>query len=154
MSGSLKLRLRDENIMTDLEKAIIELEQGNYTIVLVGNKDIFKSNERGVTPLLKLVESEKNYSFYSAADKVVGKAAAFLYIILGIKKVHGNIISKLAADIFDKCNVEYTYNTLVENIKNRTNTGFCPMESAVKDLSNPQEALEAIKHKLRELNNK
>ncbi len=140
--------------MTDLEKAINELKKGKNTIVLVSNNDIFKSSERGVAPLLRLVQSEKNYSSYSAADKVIGKAAAFLYIILDIKKVHGNIISKLAANIFDKYNVEYTYNILVENIKNRTNTGFCPMESAVKDLLNPQEAVEAIKYKLKELNNK
>lgn len=140
--------------MTDLERATAELENGKHTIVLVRGNNIIKSAERGVAPLLQLIESGDDYSSYSASDKVIGKAAAFLYIILGIKKIHGKVISKLAADIFNKFNIEYTYDILVENIKNRTNTGFCPMESAVKDLFHPQEALEAIKCRLKELKGK
>ena len=92
--------------MTDLERATAELENGKHTIVLVKGNNIIKSAERGVAPLLQLIESGDDYSSYSASDKVIGKAAAFLYIILGIKNIHGKVISKLAADIFDKFNID------------------------------------------------
>ena len=43
----------------------------------------------------------------------------------------------------------YTYSAQqqkeVEAIRNRTNTGFCPMETAVWSISDPGEALTAIR---------
>ena len=88
---------------------------------------------------------------YSAADKVVGNGAAFLYVLLKIKEVHANIISKSACMTLKNNNIPVTYDTLVEAIRNRDNTGFCPIEEAVAGISSPDDALVAIRNKLKSL---
>jgi predicted transcriptional regulator len=52
--------------------------------------------------------------------------------------------------------VDYTYGELVEKILNRTKDGFCPMESAVLDVNEPNEAYCKIKETLSKIkrNNK
>ena len=47
--------------------------------------------------------------------------------------------------------IPVTYDTCVEAIRNRTNTGFCPMEQAVMDLSDPSLAPERIRRALEKL---
>ena len=43
------------------------------------------------------------------------------------------------------------YGNLSEAIRNRDNTGYCPMETAVLDIDVPAEAVTAIRAKLEEL---
>ena len=68
----------------DLKKAIDILNSGQYTCVLCKDNEIHISTERGVKPLLEWLESGIALKGFSAADKVVGKAAAFLYVLLGV----------------------------------------------------------------------
>jgi len=44
-----------------------------------------------------------------------------------------------------------SFSTLVPAIRNRDNTGFCPIETAVLDCDCPQQALIKIKNRLKEL---
>ncbi|MBO5006382.1 MAG: DUF1893 domain-containing protein, partial [Clostridia bacterium] len=87
-----------------------------------------------------------------AADKVVGKAAAFLYLFLGVKNLHALVISEHALSLLLGNGVAVSYDTLVPMIRNRTDTGFCPMEQATMNCSSPEEALAAIKETLKKLN--
>ena len=64
------------------------LESGGYTCVLCRGDAILTDKRRGVRPLLDLLDSRENFVGYSAADKVVGKAAAFLYQLLGVEFVY------------------------------------------------------------------
>lgn len=135
--------------MSDLEKAIQILNECKYTLVLVNGNNIETDTLRGVHPLLN--RYGKDYSAYSAADKVIGKGAALLYVLLKIKIVHTNIISEPALKVFKDNNIDIKYETLVPNIFNHFNTGFCPIEAVTKNIDNPIEALEVIKKKLKEL---
>ncbi|MDE7213593.1 MAG: DUF1893 domain-containing protein, partial [Anaeroplasmataceae bacterium] len=83
--------------MTDLEYAKKRLE-GN-TVCLVKADSSFISQKRGVTPLLEFIESKVDFKGYSAADKIVGKAAAFLYASLGVKEVYAEVLSKEAIPV-------------------------------------------------------
>jgi len=65
---------------------------GHYTCVFCGNGEILTDDRRGVKPLLDLLE--KDLSDFSAADKVVGKAAALLYRLLGIAEIYASVISE------------------------------------------------------------
>ena len=47
--------------------------------------------------------------------------------------------------------VHVQYDILVPAIFNRDHTGFCPMETAVREISDPQEALAAIRATLAQL---
>ncbi len=122
-----------------------------YTLVLYDGKEQITSQERGVKPLLQLYEKRKDLSEFSAADKVIGKAAAFMYVLLGIKEIYTDVVSRPATEVFKKYGIDITYNTLCDYIINRTKTDMCPMEKTVLDMTNPQEAYKAILEKLKEL---
>lgn len=135
----------------NLEKAVSMLQSGGFTLVIIGgDDDVITSTERGVKPLLELLE-RGHESGFSAADKVIGKAAAFLYILLGAKEISAGVISEAALAVLRKGGIDVRYDTLVPAIRNRDNTGFCPMETAVRDTEDPTEALLLIRRKLSQL---
>ena len=63
----------------DLAKAKKILSDTGATCVLCKGKSRCESQLRGVTPLVDLLDTGMDFSGYAAADKVVGKATAFLY---------------------------------------------------------------------------
>lgn len=136
---------------TDTEKAKELLFSGKYTCVLCKGEMVYTSSQRGVAPLLSWINSNTDLKEFSAADKVVGKAAAFLYVLLGVKEVYAEIISEPAWETFNKFGISCHYREKVKAIRNRTDTGFCPMETSVLSIDTPQEALKAILKKLEEL---
>lgn len=132
----------------DLENAKKILSDGSYTCVLCKGKDTVSSSFRGVKPLLDLLDSSKDFSGYSAADKVVGRATAFLYCLLGVTAVHAQVLSKPALQVLESARIAITWDALVEGIRNRENTGPCPMEYATRNSQTPVEALAAIRQTL------
>lgn len=138
--------------MVDLEKAKELLAEVKATCVFVKNGEFFYNFERGVTPLLKLLREEKSLAGFSAADKVVGKAAAFFYVLLKVERLYAGVISKYALEVLDSYGVPVEYGQLVEAIRNRKGDGFCPMETAVLEIDEPSEAVAAVLRKQKELN--
>lgn len=128
----------------------ILLSDNSLTCAACGD-DIFTSRERGVKPLLQLYECKKDYSHYSFADKVIGKAAAFMYVLLNVKEIYCVTVSELAAKVLDGHGIKLYYENIVPAIKNRRGDGFCPMETAVKNISQPKEAYGAIVKRLAEM---
>ena len=137
--------------MHDLEKARSLLEKENYTCVICRGDDVITDRRRGVRPLLELLESGKDLHGYSAADKVVGKAAAFLYCLLGVKALHAGVLSVPARDVLVSAGISVEWGSLVPAIRNRAGDGFCPMETAVWDLTDPALAPDAIRIALQNL---
>ncbi len=128
----------------NMERARKILDDEGYTCVIINNDNIYTSKERGVAPLLQWLETGVKFKGAVAADKVVGKAAAFLYTLLEVKEVYSQVISKPALEILDRANIKISYGEKVEAIRNRNNTGFCPMETAVWDINNAKDGLDAI----------
>ena len=116
------------------------LVSGGYTCVLYNGESEIVSSERGVSFLLGLYNSGKDYSGYVSADKVVGKGAALLYALLGIKEIYASVISESALSVLQKSGIACTYDTLVPHIINRRGDGICPIESATMDIENPEDA--------------
>lgn len=138
--------------MNDLSKAKEALKQDGYTCVLCRDDEIVTSCDRGVKPLVALKQSKRDFAGFCCADKVVGKATAFLYVLLGVKAVYALVISKSALDVLLNNNIIVEYESLVENIINRKGDGICPFESAVLCENNPQKAYEIIRAKMKEMN--
>lgn len=134
--------------MDNLEKAKNALSDGNFTCVVCDGFKEYTSTMRGVAPLLKWLDEGINLQGFSAADKVVGKGAAYLYILLEVKEIYANVISRPALDTLKKHNIPTSYAILTEAVKNRDNTGLCPIESTVMNIDNPHDALTAIRNKL------
>lgn len=138
----------------DLEKAKTYLEKEGCTCVLCREDILCSSRDRGVRPLLAFFDSGKDFSGFSAADKVVGKATAFLYCLLGVRAVHAGVLSNAAAAVLTQANIDFSCDHRVAGIRNRDNSGPCPMENATKDISDPYLALTAIRDTLKALQQK
>ena len=128
----------------NLEKAKMLLIKTDSTCVLCDDQVILTDKRRGVRPLLDLLEGNTNVAGFAAADKVVGKAAAYLYCLLKIECLYAQVVSQPALDVLEKTDIHIEYGQLVPAIQNRTKDGFCPMESAVLNIHSPEEALPAI----------
>ena len=128
------------------------LLSGGYTCVLTDGKMVFTSTDRGVKPLVRFLESGEIPAGFFAADKVVGRATAYLYVLLKVKEVYSQIISQPAVAVLRENGVEVAYDQLVPNIINRKGDGICPFEAAVMEISCPDRAYAAIREKMAEMN--
>lgn len=134
----------------DLNAAITLLEQ-NHSIALCKGEASYTSDLRGVAPMLDFIGREVQLDGFSAADKIVGKAAAMLFAFAGVKTVYGAVMSRAAVETLERFGIEYSYKTLTDEIINRAGNRACPMEMAVHGISEPREAFEAIKKRLAEM---
>lgn len=135
----------------NLIKARKILEADGCTCVLCREDTVFTDHRRGIRPLMELCRSGIDLRGFSAADKVVGKAAALLYRLMGVDAVYAQIISTPAAKTLAEGGIALEYGSLVSAIRNRNGTGFCPMEMAVWDIYDPAEAPAAIESALAQL---
>ena len=136
-----------------MERAKALLSEGGYTVALCRGEITHTDTRRGVAPLLALLDADTDVTAFAAADKVVGKAAAFLYLRLGVAAVHAGVISAPARDLLTAHGVVVTYDTLVPAIRNRAGDGYCPMETVTLPLTDPIEAEAAIRARLAEILN-
>ena len=137
--------------MTDIERAKqILISEGCTCAVCKGNS-IHISQKRGVAPLMELRDGGADIRGYSAADKAVGKAAAMLFVLLGISEIYAAVMSRGAKAVFDEHGIKYSCGEEVEYIVNRQKDGMCPMERAVRDIDDPAEAPKKIKETIEKL---
>ena len=135
----------------NLTKARSLLESGNYTCVLCRGEAVYTATERGVKPLLDWVDSGLDLKHFSAADRVVGRGAAFLYCLLGVKEVYARIMSRPAAAVLEAHGIAVETDRMVEGIINRKGTGPCPFEAAVMEIDDANSALAAIRAKMAQM---
>lgn len=136
-------------VSSNITKAMELLKSRGFTLAAVGGGDEITSRERGVKPLLELLDSRNDLRGFSAADKVIGKAAAFLYVLLSPDEIYTHVISAPALEVLERYGIKIRYGALADAIRNRDNTGFCPMETAVLNDADPESALVHIREKLR-----
>lgn len=135
--------------MTELSELKDLLLQEGYTCVLSNGTDTVTSRERGVKPLIGFRESGKDFTGYMAADKIVGRAAAFLYSNMGIAALHACVIGRAAIDVCRQHKIAVSYDTETETIINRNGDGVCPMEQLVRDIQDPAVAESVIAEALK-----
>jgi len=107
---------------------------------------IFESKSKWLHPIFEFEEflhekeskgdfsiNRKIHNLY-AHDSAIGKAAAVLFMRLGIKKLHGDIVSTLAIEYITKNfnNVSITYDTLVDRL-------MCQTEHILEELNDIDE---------------
>ena len=141
-------KMRD---LEDLEQAKAILASQGCTCVLCRGGDIRTTTFRGVKPLVSWLESGEDFRGYCAADKVVGRATAYLYQLLGVKSVFAQVMSESALAVLEQAGIEASFHKLVPNIINRKGDGICPFEEAVLGIRTPEEAKAAIYAKMDEM---
>lgn len=121
--------------MTKLEKVkSILLEKGASLVVCYKNGDIKEYYQDRIKDIKGiLMEDSKSLKDAIIADKVIGKVAASILAVAGVKEIYADVISKFAIPVLEENNIRYEYNKKVEYIINKDNTGMCPMENKYKD---------------------
>lgn len=137
--------------MHNLEQAKQILTDNNYTCVLCKGSIVYTSCERGIAPMMRLISDSVDLSGFSAADKIIGKAAAILFALAGVSEVYADVLSEKAVEILIKHGIKFSYGTLTDNIQNRKGDGICPMEHTVADMSDLKAAFYALQLKQKEL---
>lgn len=136
--------------MTDLQTAKNNL--ADHTICLCRDGNCLYSESRGIAPMMGFIKGGADLTGYSVADIVVGKAAALLFARCGIKAVFAKTLSRYGKEILEAYNICYEYEVLTEKIINRAGTDICPMEKAVMNTDNPEEAYLILKETLNNIN--
>lgn len=136
---------------SDTARARELLETQDLTLALCRGESCTVSHQRGVAPLLALLEGDASWAGACAADKVVGAGAAFLYRLLGVREVWAPVMSRRAVKVLRRGSINPIAEQEVDAIVNRAGDGPCPIESAVTDIDDPQEALAAVRQKLADL---
>lgn len=124
------------------------IKEGTATCVVIKGNTIIKTEYgRGIGPVIAMYESGILKDTY-VVDKIIGKAAAQILTLGGAVGCYGEVMSYDAKNWLDSYKVKAEYGTLVDKISNHEGTGICPMEQTVKDISDPQESLAALKRKI------
>ena len=135
--------------MSSLNDAKRILLETRATFVLVKDGVSFRSEYRGVSPILeKLREPDNTMKGAYVADRVIGKAAALLLVLGEIDSLYAAVISDYAAKVLDDHGISYEYAKIVPNIINRTGTDMCPMEKWVLEIDDPAEAYRVLLEKI------
>lgn len=137
--------------MEDWNRARQILDAGDYTCVLCRKEQTYTATQRGVRPLLDWLDGDTDLTGFFAADRVVGRGAAFLYCLLGVTAVYARIMSRPAAEVLEAQGIAVAADTFVDGIINRQGTGPCPFEEAVMAIADPGEALVAIRAKMEQM---
>lgn len=137
------------------EKIKIDIKSSEYSSIVVKGEQIFKSNKRGVAPILDLIDrNDDTLNGATAYDNVIGKAAAMLLIKYNVAQIYALIISDHACQLLDKYGVSYECEKKVPYIINRTGDGMCPLETEVIDMQDIEGVEEKIRAKIKLLMSK
>lgn len=138
-----------------LQAAIDLLHREDLTCVILGREETLKFRLRGIRPMADTLRDRPEVLKCAViADRIIGKAAAMLAVAGGAKAVYGEVMSESGLQMLTVHGVEARYGTLTPAIRNRENTGLCPMEQTVLTLNDPQDALPALLQTLARLSGK
>ena len=135
-----------------LTALIRHLDEGNYSCVIYKNGEMKTGTQRGVLDLYGMVKNKDSFlKGASMADKIVGKGAAYLMVLGGIKELRTHVICTPALQLLQKHNVKVTFDEEVDYIINRSKTDWCPLEKRVKECRTPEEAWPVIEQFVHDL---
>jgi hypothetical protein len=126
----------------DFESIIKEfLDQDEFSLIVYKEDQVIHQiSDRGIKPLYELAYfSKTNLHASTVLDKIIGEAAARICIDKKVDRVFGKVMSQKAYDRLIAEGIEARYEKLTPVIKNRTNTGMCPVEKISSESENIQE---------------
>ena len=137
---------------TDLHLArALLIAEKDATLVAVRGDEIHVCRERGVKPLLRMIKEGHSQRGFAVADKVVGKAPALLYAVLGPDAVFSPVMSWTGRAVLLASGIATSYDTLVRHIQNRAKNGQCPMDSSVTNVWEPYEAVGVLMDRAKQM---
>ena len=120
--------------MTDIQKAIGILKSSDHTCVVCKGDKEYISDLKGIGPMIEFMKNGCDLKGASVADRIVGRAAAMLFVKAGINEAFSEVISRDAVTLLNAHGINCTWDVITDMIINRKGDGPCPMEKAVNDL--------------------
>lgn len=137
-----------------MQELISILHDGNYSCVIANKGEIRTFTQRGVADLYDLLTSEPAVlKGATIADKVIGKGAAALMILGGVKEVYADVISTNAMELFRTSGIQVVCAQEVPFIWNRDHTGWCPVETMCREETSVETMLSLIHDFLQRIRN-
>lgn len=128
-----------------MRETVALLHAERCSCVVRNGSEVRIFRERGVKDLYRLLREEPALLRGAfVADKVIGKAAAALMILAGVREVYTDVASRPAVELFRAAGVPVTCAAEVPHIINRTRTDWCPLEKRCFACKNPEECLTQI----------
>ena len=129
-----------------MQDLIRQLHEGGYSCVVRQGAEVRTFTRRGVADLYDLLCNDPDFlRGASVADKVIGKGAAALLILGGVRQLHADIISVGALELLRDQPIEVAWDTLSPHIENRDRTGRCPLDSTCAEARTAEECLPLIR---------
>lgn len=112
-----------------MEKLIKLLHNGNYSCVVENFDEVFTFTGKGVSDLYDMVKNKPCFLQNARiADKVIGKGAAALMILGGVKEIYADVISLSALVLLREAGLDADFRQIVPFIWNRDKSDWCPLE--------------------------
>lgn len=133
--------------MCNLNLAKETMYNENQKIVIVNdNKVIYKNDGFGIKPLYTAYMTIKDQmKDASCSDRVIGKAAAWIYREADIKELYCDVITTRAKNLLVDNGIKLVFIEEVDFIENREKNGMCPVELLAKDEDDFDSLLSNIK---------
>lgn len=126
------------------------LYERQASFVLCKGKTTVIETEAGLGPLFSVLKKGENFSGFCVADKIVGKAAAFLYVRLGVREVYAPIMSDAAIYTLARYGIYPICERSVVDIMNQDGTNLCPIEKLVEELCDVNQAVSVLEQYFRQ----
>ena len=121
-------------------------EQG-LSLLVYNNGELTTHANRGIQDLLQLISDQpERLKGAVAADKIIGKSAAAIMIVGGVKQVHTNIVCTPARKLFEANGVLVFASEEVPMIMNRNRSGMCPMDTQINEVESVEECVAILQN--------
>lgn len=146
-----------EHTKMNLSDAIVEaislIEKRDKACVLIRDGEFVAiKNGRGVSPLLEILDATPELLKGAVlVDKVIGRAAAAICVVGGVKRVYGITVAAEAAEFLAAHDVVCEATNTVPKILNREKNGICPLEESCQGLDDPAQMVAAVRAKIASL---
>lgn len=105
------------------------LHKGDYSCVVRNGSEVRTFTRPGVADLYSLLGEDAAFlKGAEVADKVIGKAAAALVVLGGVKELYAEVISLSALMLIRDAGIEVDFSVVVPYIRNRNGDDWCPLE--------------------------
>ena len=137
----------ENKYMQQAKELLAQKEENTCAIVWKADagKEPYVSEYKGIRPIMEFLKKGESLKGAYIADKVIGKAAAFLMVYGGAVSVYARVISGAAKDVFSKAGVCCEFEKEVPYIINRKDDGICPVEVLCKDCVTAAQCLPLIR---------
>lgn len=130
-----------------IQTNIIELRrEKDYSCVIENGGRIYTFTQRGVNDLFEMVTRQPDLLRGAyIADKIVGKGAASLMVLGGVRRIYAEVISSEAIAFLAQYDVTTEWGEETPRIINRRGDDICPIEKACANCHTAEECFDAIK---------